>query len=146
MARTVAVTTTVPQWLVDRVMMWQEVLHLEHWHIRIDLALCVGDDPDTRAQCHQQHRIRMVTLTFRADIQDDEEWNAHVAHEMLHVAHAHIDEMVESLIEHIPEQMKEYVLDQYINAVEPFVENMSRTLVSLRGIPVELPEKAEKQA
>lgn len=146
MARPVAVTTSVPQWLVDRVIMWQELLHLEHWHIRIDLALCVGDDPDNRAQCHQQHHIRMATLTFRADIQDDEEWNAHIAHEVLHVAHAQVDEMVESLIEQLPEQMADYALKQYVNAIEPFVENMSRTLLELRGIPVAVPERAEKES
>lgn len=109
----------VPEWVLEYIRLWRDVLYLRHWQIDIVIELCVNYDTDCRALTEQFPDANHARLTFRADIEETPEWKTTIIHELLHIAHARIDHLVESAF--IPEMkhadtLAREVYHQYIES------------------------------
>lgn len=128
-----AVDLTVPEWLNARTALWIDRLSMREWEVAIGLALSPGGDPDCRALTEQYADINFGRITFRADIENTEEWEIVLVHELLHIKHSRIDDVIMRVIEpHIGDVPTEMIDSLYRRVVEPFVHSMAVALVKMR--------------
>jgi hypothetical protein len=125
----VSVDLTVPDWLHRYILAWVDRLALNDWRVKVTIALCVNDDPDTHALCHQQPDLNEASLTFRVDIEDTKEWRITVIHELIHVRHSRIDHAVERvMIPELASAAQQPARELYHQHVESFTAYIARTL------------------
>ncbi len=121
-----------PDWLVDTIKEYAAVLKLTHWTFEIDVVLCVNDDSSNRAVCYAQPNINHACLSFRADIENTQKWHTTIWHELIHVMHAPVDQVVDDVI--IPGLSSNAVgiaITAYTNPYERFTDLLSKTLSEL---------------
>lgn len=126
----------VPDWLHEYIHDWSQKLRLYEWRIRVRLAMVVDGDEDTMAACLSQPTINTASLTFRADVeQSDEESKRLVVHELLHVAHARIDALIEEVIVmQLPEPARKLAVDAYNQVLEAYTDSMMKAIYHM-GCP-----------
>lgn len=122
----------VPPWLVDLVAERQRRLRLLDW----DICVAVSPEPDgsagNRASTVCVPVRNYAEVTFRDDLPDDPEAVQTVDHELLHIAHARIDQHVrEVLIPRIPKAARGLAYDTYRALVmEPFIDSLATALTT----------------
>lgn len=125
-----AVDLEVPQWLIDKCNEWIARLSMSEWTIGMAIALAPNDDPSVMALAEQFPDLNYGRITVRADFEDNEEWEAALVHELLHIKHARIDDVVQKVMRpHLTEMAADMADVMYRNAVEPYVHSMAWTLV-----------------
>ena len=118
---------SVPEWVRDYVQEWRDVLLLHEWRIHIALALCVYHDPDCRGLTETCPDVNEATITFRADIEETDDWKRTIIHELLHVRHARIDHYIQSaLLPGLPDGRLAMVVYHQYN--ESFIAGMANSL------------------
>lgn len=121
-----------PDWLKEYVTKWQGLLHLDHWRIKVILALAPGDSTNTLAICSQVQNVSSATLTFRADVEKNQDWEETALHEILHVMHGHVDQMVwEVVCDGMSESDRSVSYRAYSAAMEKFVDGLSKVVWKL---------------
>lgn len=135
----------VPEWAGKFIQKWAEKLNIEHWIIKGKVEMCLNGNPEAWANCEQQYLINEATIGMRADIEETDEWKVYLIHELLHVAHAHIDFIVEDVvISELPEACKRMGRESYTNAYEPFIQRMAVSLLRMDEPHVESEETASE--
>lgn len=131
----------VPQWAEEFVQRWAQRLNLEHWEIRLRMALSVDGDEYCKALCEQYCDINLAIITIRADAGDEAEWRVSLLHEMLHVAHARVDNYVNNAaIPEMGEGQQDFARELYRQIYEPFVDRLSWSLYQLAS-PIDYPDE-----
>lgn len=116
----------VPDWVQPYLEKWQKRLGLSEWSITVRAVLCVNEDPEARACCEQFPDISNAIITLRADIEDNGTWKATLLHELLHIAHARIDHLIETaIIPELPAGTQDLARRVYRHPVEPFIESLA---------------------
>lgn len=124
------ISLEVPQWLMDKCNVWIARLSMEEWTVGMVIALCPNDDPDVRALAEQYPDINYGRITVRVDVEDDEEWEVSLVHELLHIKHSRIDYVVQRAIRPFLEGTAADMADiMYRGAIEPYIQSMAWTLV-----------------
>lgn len=119
----------IPSWLSTYVATVVARLGLQQWEIDIKLAYCLYGGPDTLASCSQIPNLNSAILTFRADVEDTPRWHRIVIHELLHVAHARVDDTVETvIIPSVPYEEQQMGRRSYNAAMEAYTDQLSRVL------------------
>jgi len=125
-----SVDMAVPQWLADKCNLWIARLSMEEWTIGMVLALAPNDDVTTRALAEQYPDLNYGRITMRVDVEDDEDWESCLVHELLHIKHSRIDATVQKAI--LP-QLQSSAADMadvvYRAAVESYIYSMAWTLI-----------------
>ncbi len=88
----------VPKWLTDYVSLWIRRLRLQEWDIHVAVVSRIAEAPDSDGFCRQLPELNRADLQFQAGIENDEWGRIAIIHEMLHVAHARLDRVVEGVI------------------------------------------------
>lgn len=135
---------SIPDWLSQYALAWKDRLYLNAWEVTLRIALCVHDDPDTRALTEQWPDLNEARLTFRADIEDVKAWRITIIHELIHVAHSRIDRAVECAI--LPElaiAAHDLAQNVYHQHVESYVAFLARTLYEAT-VALDYPEESSK--
>lgn len=119
----------VPQRIVDLVRDSRDLLGIgEEWHIHghmSDDAMYNGYEAETKVDSEYLN----ATIRFSTDMTDDDEIaRAVVLHELLHVAHSAIDDLVFALAEHVPAPTQALFESLYKAEVERFNQRLSRAL------------------
>src|SRR5574340_502165 len=96
-----AVDLPVPDWVEQYVRCWLDRLDLNHWKLHLLLEQTVNDDPSTRAAVQIWLTRAMAEVKFRADIEDTADWQRTIIHEILHIKHEPIDQLIRESI--VPE-------------------------------------------
>lgn len=126
---TISPELVVPAWVETYTREWIERLGLGNWSVRLQLALCIADDPLTRGSAEAAPNVHQATITLRADIIDTPDWRKTIIHELLHVAHGQVDQMVEeSLIAQIADPARMLAYGYYRNTMEPYIDQLAHTL------------------
>lgn len=125
----------LPEWAADAIKTYATALNLNHWRIEAVVEQCIDDDPDTMAQCEQFNGQTRAVIHLRSDMEDTQEWRITILHEMLHVAHAHVDAMLQRVIfPHLPEAARVMADAAYRETYEPFVDSLATSFyLALRG-------------
>ena len=122
----------VPDWLRDHLSYWQNALHMWEWEIRLRLEMVLDGNEDCRGLAQPQPLISMGRIGIRADAEDTEDWEVTFVHEMLHIKHSRVDEVIYQVLGphvNMPDGMIEAV---YKQALEPYIESMAKVLVKMR--------------
>lgn len=129
-----AIDLTVPEWLQIKCSAWIDRLRMHEWDVAIGLALVVREDPDTRACAEQHPDINFGRITFRADAEDTQEWEATLVHELLHIKHSRIDSYIDRIV--LPNMQGVEMGFGYLvykSHLEPFTESLAQALVKIVG-------------
>ena len=129
-----SVDLTVPQWVVDEITHWVGELGLQNWEINVLLEQCIDNNMGILGQAQTSPAVCIATIQFRADIQEDDFWKRVILHEMLHIFHADVDEIVQDqIIESLPASCTEMGSMAYQMAMERFVNKLTHMLWSQRS-------------
>jgi hypothetical protein len=121
-----------PDWIKQYVDKWVARLHLTQWRVRVVMALAPGNSVYTAATCSQVQNIAEATLTFRADAEDTQDWRETILHEVLHIAHGHVDQVIYNvLLDGMAQSEKDKSYQAYCDAMEKFVDGMSKIFYQL---------------
>src|SRR5690242_16412041 len=133
-ARTAAADHPVPAWLEHYVAHWQARLDLHEWTMEILINTVVCGDEATRGACCRDQDHNRCALVFRADIADTLAWRETVIHELVHVAMARIDDVVENAIAMtLPKPARTLAWKIYRQPIESFVARLAAALLRLEG-------------
>lgn len=118
---------TVPAWLTDKVSLWKERLRLGEWDIVIGIAFAPNSDPDCLGLTEQFPNLNLARITFRADIEDNEDWDNTIVHELLHVKHSRVDHFLEGVI--FPSLENVMATIAYRQHIESYTHSLAKVLV-----------------
>lgn len=132
-----AVDLTVPQWLADKCNEWVARLSMEEWTIGMVMAMAPNGDPDTRGLAEQYADLNYGRITMRVDAEDNEEWDATLVHELLHIKHTRIDDVVQKVMRpQLGNPAGDMADIMYRGVVEPYTQSMAWSLVRAYREPV----------
>jgi hypothetical protein len=121
-----------PTWLKHKLDTWMVRLQMHEWEIRLGLDLVVNDDAGCKGLTEQWPLVNMGRITLRVDVEDDEEWEIVLVHELLHIKHSRVDHVLEQTLfpelAGIPATMAH---SAYRQAYEPFIHSMAVALVKM---------------
>lgn len=125
-----AVDLEVPQWLADKCNEWVARLSMEEWSIGMVIALVPNGDPDVRALAEQYADLNYGRIAMRVDVEDDEDWEVSLVHELLHIKHSRIDDVVQKVMRpQLGGSAGDMADIMYRGVVEPYTQSMAWTLV-----------------
>lgn len=104
---------------------------MTEWNVSLRLALVVDGNEDCRGLCEQHPDINLGRITIRADVEDTQEWEITLVHELLHVKHSRIDDVVDRVLEPQLNASTVMVQTTYRLAMEPFIDSMAHVLVEM---------------
>lgn len=117
------------------------------WEITLGIEMAPNADPDCQGLANQWPDTNGGRVTLRADLEDNEEWETVLVHELLHIKHGRIDQAVMHVLEpHIGDVPTELTEALYRAQVEPFIHSLARSLVKLRYSIDTLPALKEPPA
>ena len=122
----------VPDWLRAHLTYWQNALHMWEWEIRLRLEMVLDGHEEYRGLASPYPLISMGRIGIRADVEDTEEWEVTFVHEMLHIKHSRVDEVIWHVLGpqvDVPNEMIEAI---YKQTLEPYIESMAKALVKMR--------------
>lgn len=121
-----------PDWIEKYVAKWQKFLHLTQWRITSKMSLAPGDSTSTAAVCSQVQNIAEAHLIFRADAEPGQYWEETILHEILHIAHGHVDQAIYNVaLLGMPQGERDKSYQVYCDAMEKFVDGLSKLLWQL---------------
>jgi hypothetical protein len=126
-----SIDLTAPPWLLSKCSLWIERLQMGEWDVQIKLALVLNEDPECRGTAEAYPDISLGRIELRADIEDNAEGETTLVHELLHIKHGRIDDVINRVLEpqiNVPTPMVKSV---YRLALEPFIDSLSKALVKL---------------
>lgn len=122
----------VPTWLRNRVADWKDKLGLWAWRIHLKMTTSPYGMANAGGAVQLHGDTNEATIEFRVGIKDDEDGYETVTHEMLHVAHCRIDDVVEDvIINQLPEPARQMARDAYSGVVEPYMQHMAVRLLEI---------------
>lgn len=126
-----ALDLTLPDWLQKKCSLWIERLNMGEWDVGIRLALVVMNDEDTKGSVEAYPDINLGRIQIRADVEDNEDWEVTLVHELLHIKHARIDDVIQRVFEPHTAVPTELVDSIYRRALEPYIDSLSKALVAM---------------
>lgn len=130
-----------PAWLTGYVALWMERLHLEEWDVHVRVANRIEGAPDADGFCQQYPLLNRAYLDFPAGIEDCAEDRIKVIHELLHVAHARIDRVVEAVIvPYLVTESQAMAHQAYSDTYESWVHRTATALYELMA-PRDYPDE-----
>lgn len=127
-----AINLDVPQWVQERIAWWKDKLEMWEWRLHIRLEMILDDNENCRGLCQPYPDTNQARIQFRADIEDTEEWEITILHELLHVKHSRIDDTIWHIFGPMVNMPNETVESIYKRQNEPYIESMAQCLVRLR--------------
>lgn len=122
-----------PQWAVERTQFWAGVLNLQEWNIHLFASYCPGDTPGCDGVTHQQPNINRADITLHAGLEDNEYGEQVILHELLHVAHARIDQAVNcAILPEVPAAAQDLADECYRQRIESYTHHLACALVAWR--------------
>ncbi len=119
---------SVPKWLERYIDLWYQRLDLNEWRVKYHLGL----DPTSYAAVIVKPQLNEARVSFRVDIKDTPGSRRDVIHELIHVKHGRVDEVVHKvIIEQLPESQRDMANRAYAAAYEPFVHGVADNFFEL---------------
>lgn len=122
----------VPDWLRDHLTYWQNALHMWEWEIRLRLEMVLDGNEDCRGLASPSPLVNVGRIGIRADAENTEDWEVTFVHEMLHIKHSRIDEVIYQVLGPQVDMPDEVIEAVYKQALEPYIESMAKVLVKMR--------------
>lgn len=116
----------VPAWLRNQVYNWKDKLGLWTWRIALKMVTSPYGMANAGGAVQLHGNTNEATIEFRVGIKDNENGQETIVHEMLHVTHCRIDDVVEDvIIDALPEGCRQMARDAYAGVVEPYIQHMA---------------------
>lgn len=120
----------LPAWLVEEVQDARRLLGVgDDWHITVQVVDHPNRDENNDACCRPDVTYLNATMEFARDLVQDEHGRFVVLHEMLHITHAEIDQVVETALAGLVEGERGRMRELYEAVVERSLQRMSRAMV-----------------
>jgi hypothetical protein len=118
---------------------WLIRLGMLEWRVSVDWHAHGWADSDLHyAQVMVPATLLTTTIRLNADRSggwdDDLDLNETIVHELLHLAMRDVEQLVDSLLEHLLPMARELGSDRWRHAEELVVERLARVLVALGGV------------
>lgn len=118
---------------------WQGVLNLNHWKITPQiLDVTITGDPETAACVVRADDYDVAFIQFTqntVDTYDEEELNAAIVHELLHIHMREVDAIHGQIQEYAPTDVGEALGEVLLHATEGVVDRIARILIKSATIP-----------
>lgn len=123
----------VPKWLESYIDLWYQRLELNEWRVKYHLSLDPNHDSSlSYAAIIVDPQLNEALLSFRVDIKDTPGSRRDVIHELIHVKHGRVDEVVNQvIIEQLPEGQRDLAKRAYKAAYESFVHGVADSFFEL---------------
>lgn len=125
-------TQTVPDWMIRHIQDARELFGIggADWHVTVLLSDRPGghDDCDGFISCDPVYQNANIEMAHT--VKDDETGRAEIYHEVLHAALENVARVADAAIGELPKRQRRIYRKLYRDAVENFVQTMSRSLVS----------------
>lgn len=128
-----------PEWIVDAVQQARRFFCIggAEWHINIHMTDKPGYSKTNNGSADTNSRYLNSTIEFNHDLEPDSRGRACVLHEIGHVAMYEIDDVIQRIIEQVPEDRQEFLRNLLDEVEERFLQRLSRGLVYELGLGVE---------
>ncbi len=122
--------TNIPDWMEKYI---QEARGLygvggPDWHFSAEIKDKLKGHPTAAAFTETNFVYKNVNMYFLSDCEDDNKSRENCHHEVLHVAHVELDQIVDSIIAQLPKGKKKYFRQIYDDADERFVQTLARCI------------------
>jgi len=125
-------THDVPDYLVNLAQQYRDWLVPENWAIHIEMVATPNHDPNASAAAHNDVLNHKTTIQFGID-SNPEDAHYEVIHEMLHVTHAMVDDLVDSIILLLDPQARELAGKTYETALEQFIDSLAKGVLKMHA-------------
>lgn len=98
------------------------------WRVIVRMSDKPGGKSETTAVTLTTYNYMESILEFNSTSEDDHDSREVAYHEVLHIAHGFVDEAVESIIQQIDEDRREFFRGYYKDEMEKFVTRISRSV------------------
>jgi len=124
------VTTPLPDWMQDFIGNARSLVGIdEGWHITGKLVDAPDHRPDTDGACWPDAVYLNARLELSRDLQPDEHGRRVILHELLHIIHAEMDEVVERLRDAEDQASRELLYELYNDALERALQRIGRAMI-----------------
>lgn len=121
---------TVPQWMIDTIQEARELYGVggAEWHITATLSDKPGGNADNNGSCKPDSVYKNAKIELHPDLQDDEIGRHNIHHEVFHIAHSEVDEMVSHIIDNVDEDKQDFYRGLYREVYERMVQTVTRSI------------------
>lgn len=113
----------------DFIAAWLRILDLQAWDVEVRV---VENKPDAWASTLYHLRTLEAKIEFRGN-QTCASMEDNAAHEMLHLLHARIDNLFDTVVnENLPQSQRDAMKSLYVDEMEAFIGKMGKVLGKLR--------------
>lgn len=130
-----------PQWAIDWLTQWRDILYLNSWGISMDLEAMTGGESDTTAYVNLYPNVLIACMKIKESIPQTlaglppervDYWRKVIIHELLHVYLGRVTDFVDHiLVSELSRSAYTIALSTFTREVEPAVELMSHILYEL---------------
>lgn len=120
---------SVPDWAMEFLAEWKELLFLQEWDIDVRLSDAPGGDKDNHGSCLATSDIRHAAIELNVTIQDDDQWRQTIIHELLHVRLSPLQDFVDlDLIPELSTATQNMVKPMWRRILEPHVHLLAKII------------------
>lgn len=122
--------TNIPDWMEKYI---QEARGLygvggPDWHFSAEIMDELEGHPTAAATTKTNYAYKNVEINFLSGYEEGEKAREDCHHEVLHVAHVELDQIVDSITAQLPKGKRKYFRQIYDDANERFVQTLARCI------------------
>ena len=121
----------IPDWLFAHIQQARDLFGVggAEWHITAKMSDKPGGSSTSDGTCQFNFRYLNATLEFNTSLENNSNGHETAIHEVGHVALAEIEEVVEGIVMQIPEERRDFFREQFGDAIERYLQRISRSFV-----------------
>lgn len=122
----------VPDWIIKHAQAARDLHGLggAEWHFFIEMNDRPGGHDEFDGVCSPDANYQNANIEIKRSIPDNERGREVIYHEVAHVAHADIDQVVERIWKALPKKERKLYEALYREAVERFITRSTRALLA----------------
>lgn len=115
------------EWLQERFRIGRKILGIpQTWSIAVRLTDKPGGNPNNAGWCNADATYENASIEIFDEIGEDETAITYILHELAHIATAHLDEVIEKMLDVMSEDDRAVFRPLYESAMETFVQRLAR--------------------
>jgi hypothetical protein len=120
-----------PEWIIRHVQDARDLFGIggPEWHIYVELNDRPNGSDSYNGFASVDYRYLNANIEFNRGLEDDEVGQQVIYHEVLHISHQVVDDVALDAINRLPEAEQEIYRQLYKDAVEQFIQRVSRSIV-----------------
>jgi hypothetical protein len=121
---------TVPQWMIETIQEARDLYGVggAEWNITVSVSDKPGGKSDASGYAKTDSIYKNAHIELSCDLKDDEDGRQIIHHEIFHVAHSEVKDMVNHMIDNVDEDKQEFFIGLFDNVCERMVQTVTRSI------------------